>query len=40
MTGRTTGMASLFSKVMSRDKLVGGDFEKGLARMKAAAERN
>jgi Polyketide cyclase / dehydrase and lipid transport len=40
MTGRTTGMAALFSKVMSMDKLVGKDFEKGLARMKAAAERN
>jgi hypothetical protein len=38
MTGRTTGFASLFSKVVSMDRLVGKDFEKGLARMKAAAE--
>jgi len=38
MTGRTTGMAALFSKVMSMDRLVGKDFEKGLARMKTAAE--
>ena len=28
----------LFSKVMSMDRLVGKDFEKGLARLKAAAE--
>ena len=28
----------LFSKVMSMDKLIGKDFEKGLARLKAAAE--
>jgi hypothetical protein len=39
MTGRTSGMAALFGKVMSMDRLVGKDFEKGLARMKAAAER-
>ena len=38
MTGTTTGFAALFSKVMSMDRLVGKDFEKGLARMKAAAE--
>jgi hypothetical protein len=38
MTGATKGMAALFSKVMSMDRLVGKDFEKGLARMKAAAE--
>ena len=38
MTGRTTGVAGLFSRFVSMDKLVGGDFERGLARMKAAAE--
>ena len=31
-------MMTLFSKVVSMDKLVGKDFEKGLARLKAAAE--
>jgi hypothetical protein len=40
MTGRTTGFAALFGKVVSMDRLVGKDFEKGLARMKAAAERD
>ena len=39
MTGRTTGMAALFGRIVSMDRLVGKDFEKGLARMKAAAER-
>ena len=29
---------NLFSKVMSMDKLIGKDFEKGLARLKTAAE--
>jgi Polyketide cyclase / dehydrase and lipid transport len=38
MTGRNTGFAALMSKVFSMDRLVGKDFEKGLARMKAAAE--
>jgi hypothetical protein len=38
MTGRTTGFASLFSRVVSMDRLVGKDFEKGLARMKTTAE--
>jgi hypothetical protein len=40
MRGRTTGVAALFSRFMSMDKMVGGDFEKGLARMKAAAEQS
>lgn len=39
MTGSTTGVAALFSKVVPMDRMVGKDFEKGLARMKAAAER-
>jgi hypothetical protein len=38
MTGRTTGFAALFSRVVSMDRLVGKDFERGLARLKAAAE--
>jgi uncharacterized protein YndB with AHSA1/START domain len=39
MTGTNTGFAALFAKVVSMDRMVGKDFEKGLARMKAAAER-
>jgi uncharacterized protein YndB with AHSA1/START domain len=39
MTGTTKGFAALFSKVVSMDRMVGKDFEKGLARMKSAAER-
>jgi hypothetical protein len=38
MTGATRGFAALFSKVMSMDRMVGKDFEKGLARLKARAE--
>jgi hypothetical protein len=38
MSGTTSGFAALFSKVVSMDRMVGKDFEKGLARMKAAAE--
>ncbi len=38
MTGEQTGIAALFAKVMPMDKLVGKDFEKGLAQLKAAAE--
>ena len=39
MSGQHEGlMMNLFSKVMSMDKLVGRDFEKGLARLKTAAE--
>jgi uncharacterized protein YndB with AHSA1/START domain len=38
MRGTTTGFAALFSKVVSMDRMVGKDFERGLARMKAAAE--
>lgn len=39
MHGENKGMAALFSKLFSMDKLVGKDFEKGLGRLKAAAER-
>jgi uncharacterized protein YndB with AHSA1/START domain len=39
MRGRTTGFAALFGRLFTMDRLVGKDFEKGLARMKAAAEQ-
>jgi hypothetical protein len=38
MSGQHEGLMNLFSKVFSMDKLVGKDFEKGLARLKAVAE--
>ena len=38
MTGTNKGFAALFSKVVSMDRMVGKDFEKGLAQMKRAAE--
>ena len=38
MSGRHDGLMGLFSKVVSMDKLVGKDFEKGLSRLKAVAE--
>ena len=38
MNGRTTGFQALFTKLVSMDRLVGKDFDKGLARLKAAAE--
>jgi hypothetical protein len=38
MNGTNKGFAALFSKVFSMDRMVGKDFEKGLAQMKAAAE--
>jgi hypothetical protein len=39
MSGQHEGlMMNLFSKVVSMDRLVGKDFEKGLARLKATAE--
>ena len=37
MTGTTKGPMALFSRVVSMDRLVGKDFEKGLERMDAAA---
>jgi hypothetical protein len=39
MAGEQQGMAALFAKVFSMDRLVGRDFEKGLARLKAVAEQ-
>jgi hypothetical protein len=39
MSGHHEGvMMNLFSKVVSMDKLIGKDFEKGLTRLKAVAE--
>jgi hypothetical protein len=39
MSGQHEGlMMTLLSKVVSMDRLIGKDFEKGLARLKAAAE--
>ncbi|MEU0545232.1 SRPBCC family protein [Nocardia sp. NPDC005978] len=38
MTGQQTGLMALFGKLMPMDKMVGKDFEKGLALLKAAAE--
>ena len=39
ISGRHEGLVmTLFSKVVSMDKLVGRDFEKGLTRLKAVAE--
>jgi Polyketide cyclase / dehydrase and lipid transport len=38
MTGEQTGLAGLLGKVFRMERLVGGDFEKGLAQLKSAAE--
>lgn len=38
MTGEQTGVAGVFARFVPMDKLVGKDFEKGLARLKAVAE--
>jgi hypothetical protein len=38
MTGTHTGVAKLFARFVNADKLVGPDFEKGLAKLKALAE--
>ena len=39
MTGSNNFMFKLMGLIMNMDKMVGGDFEKGLAAMKAEAER-
>ena len=39
MYGPNLFMAKLMSMFVNMDKLVGKDFEKGLAEMKAAAEK-
>lgn len=38
MTGENTGLMAIIGKVIPMDKMVGRDFEKGLAQLKAAAE--
>ena len=38
MAGENNFMAKAFHLVMNMDKMIGGDFEKGLAQMKAVAE--
>ena len=38
MTGEQTGLMAVFGRFMNMDKLIGPDFEKGLARLKVAAE--
>lgn len=38
MTGPNIGLTKLMGIVASMDKMIGKDFEKGLARLKAAAE--
>ncbi|HET6668517.1 MAG TPA: SRPBCC family protein [Intrasporangium sp.] len=39
MTGEQKGLAGLFARFYPMEKLVGPDFEKGLDRLKAAAEK-
>ena len=39
MTGEHKGLAGLVMRVMNVDKMVGPDFEKGLAQLKAVAEK-
>ncbi|WP_216903889.1 SRPBCC family protein, partial [Nocardia alni] len=38
MSGQHTGVMALLGRVMPMDRVVGRDFEKGLARLKVAAE--
>jgi hypothetical protein len=40
MSGATKGLWAVVSKVVPMDRLVGKDFEKGLARLKAVAEQS
>jgi hypothetical protein len=40
MTGENKGLAKVFALFMNMDKLVGGDFERGLAALSAAATAN
>ncbi len=39
MSGRNNFMGKAFSLIMNIDKMVGGDFEKGLAQLKELAEK-
>jgi hypothetical protein len=38
MTGRQKGFMKVMGKVFKIDKMVGPDFEKGLAKLKSVAE--
>ena len=38
MTGEHSGLSGIFARLVTMDRLVGKDFEKGLARLKSAAE--
>ncbi len=38
MTGEQQGLMNVFSRFVSMDRMIGPDFEKGLARLKAVAE--
>ena len=38
MTGENNGMAALFAKIFNMEKMLGKDFEKGLAQLKTTAE--
>ena len=38
MAGEQSGLMGVFGKVVPMDRLVGPDFEKGLARLKTVAE--
>lgn len=40
MVGRNRGMMVVFAKLFRIEKAVGADFERGLAKMKVAAERS
>jgi len=39
MTGENKGIGKVFALFMNMDKMVGGDFDKGLASLAAAAQR-
>jgi hypothetical protein len=39
MSGNNSFMGKAFSLVMNMDRMIGGQFEKGLADLKALAER-
>ncbi|MCO4261578.1 SRPBCC family protein [Pseudarthrobacter sp. MDT3-26] len=40
MTGENKGLAKIFAMIVNMDKMVGGDFERGLAALSAAATVN
>jgi hypothetical protein len=40
MTGENKGLAKVFALFMNMDKMVGADFERGLASLSSAAKAN